>query len=75
MKIREKENYKPVYILNYDAWEVFGHVLFDEPLESPTIMRYTGSLPVSLDSLKIWELCDKQKYRSKAPYIRRFLMT
>lgn len=75
MRIREKENYKPVYILNYDAWEVFGHVLFDAPMDCPTIMRYTGSLPVSLDSLKIWELCDKQKNRGKAPHMRRFLMT
>ena len=65
-KTKNELNYdKPIYINSFNADEIIFNMIRGTHVKA---VKYDGSLPVSLDSLKIKELCDKKKDFKKAFY-------
>lgn len=57
---------KPIYINSYDANEIIYHMLRGTMAKTG---NYEASLPVSLDSLKIRELCGKKEMKTIFPSV------
>lgn len=68
-------NYKPIRILKRSSWEIIFCKMFDIPVRGLQKDDYQGmiraSLPTSLESMKIWELCSDEKY-SDCKYVKPY---
>ncbi len=76
MKKKLKDEYKPVRIMDFDAWDIMFHQFLgsamsrdfqletlkeEEIIADKSMVLYQGSIPASLDSLQMWERCSKKE--------------
>ena len=52
-----KESFKPINIINLNAKEIIFYEMIGNPYSKDKAHRYEGSIPVSLDFLKMVEFC------------------
>lgn len=65
-------DYKPVRILKRDAWKIVFYKMLGKPMKKANETDFTGtmksSLPASLESMQIWNLCADQ-YSDQSPHM------
>ena len=71
-KKTDKE-FKPVNIMSLSCWDILLHKIAGTDIETDDLdlNKYSGSSPVSMDLLKIFELCSNDdRFEHLRPYLQ-----